>query len=103
MPIESGCQTSPRTGGTEARIIIVGGRDVAKVESQLINHRDVARMFGVTTSVITRAIERGEFPTPHSQIGSFFLFDRAMVEHRLKHGTWPATAKFRGVRGEVGE
>ncbi len=61
-------------------------------------HRDVCKAFGVTTTVLMRAVRVGEFPVPHSQLGQFYLFDRAAVERKLRTGLWPAGTKFHGVR-----
>lgn len=63
----------------------------------LINHRKVCRAFDISTQVLMRAVNRGEFPEPHSMLGNYYFFDRRVIEHRLQHGTWPSDAKFRGA------
>jgi hypothetical protein len=64
---------------------------------QLVNHRDVAAAFGVTTESLIRWMRKGEFPSPHSTLGTFYLFPREMIEYRLRTGKWPAGTKFRGM------
>lgn len=77
------------------------GRMRVPLGPTLVNHRDVAAAFGITTAVLMRAVAKGEFTTPHSIIGTFYLFDRATVEHRLETGTWPKGTKFRGARNAI--
>lgn len=60
----------------------------------LMTHREVCKRFGVSTDVLMRAVRRGEFVRPHSCMGSFHMFDRAIVEHRLEEGVWPAGTQF---------
>lgn len=67
----------------------------------LVNHRVVARAFGVSTSTLMRAVQKGNFPVPHSILNSFYLFDKATIEHRLEKGTWPSGTKFRGITREA--
>jgi predicted DNA-binding transcriptional regulator AlpA len=75
----------------------------ATVEPRLITHLDVAKLFGVSSRNIIRWMRSGDMPSPHSTLGSFYLFDRAMVEYRLKTGKWPAGTKFKGIpHGEGG-
>jgi hypothetical protein len=68
----------------------------------LVNHRKVCKMFDITTDVLLRAIRKGEWPIYHSTCGSFYLFDRSIIEHRLATGTWPSHAKFRPSREGAG-
>ncbi len=68
---------------------------------QLVNHRDVCKAFGISTGVLMRAVRVGEFPEPHSLLGTFYLFDRSVIEHRLATGTWPKGTKFRGARNST--
>lgn len=67
-------------------------------KTSLVNHRDVAKAFGVSTATLKRAIRKGEFPIPHSLLGSFILFDRGLIEYRLEKGLWPAGTQFYGAR-----
>ncbi len=77
------------------------GKMTVPLGPQLVNHRDVCKAFGISTEVLMRAVKKGEFPEPHSLLGTFYLFNRKTIEHRLEHGTWPKGAKFRGARHAV--
>ena len=71
---------------------------MSKVTVQLINHRKVCKLFDITTDVLLRSIRKGEWPIYHSTAGTFYLFDRSIIDHRLEFGTWPSHAKFRPTR-----
>lgn len=77
----------------------VDTRKSSEFKVSLVNHRNVARAFDVTPETIRRWVEKGEFPSPHSALGSYLLFDRAVVEYRLEHGTWPRGTAFYGPGG----
>lgn len=67
-----------------------------RVEKQLINHRKVAEAIDVDTETLRKWVEEGDFPAPHADIKTTWLYDKAMIDHWLATGTWPAEAKFRG-------
>lgn len=62
----------------------------------LVNHRRVAEWWDVHPKTLRRWVEKGEFPLPHSEQGTYLLFDRAIIDHRLRTGLWPAGTKFYG-------
>ena len=62
----------------------------------LVNHRTVAGWWDVDSKTLSRWVRTGHFPLPHSEQGRFLMFDRAVIEHRLKTGLWPEGTKFRG-------
>lgn len=63
---------------------------------RLINHKHVAELFDVSNHALLRWIRVGEFPAPHSAIGRFYFFDRAVIEHRLSTGIWPKGLRYYG-------
>lgn len=69
----------------------------------LVPHRTVAEWWGVDSKTLSRWVRTGYFPLPHSEQGRFLMYDRAVIEHRLKTGLWPATVKFRGEGQRDGE
>lgn len=62
----------------------------------LVNHRRVAEWWDVLPRTIRRWVDRGEFPIPHSEVGTYLFFDRAIIDHRLKTGLWPSGTRFHG-------
>lgn len=75
-----------------------------KAPRQLINHRDVAGLFGTSPRNWRRWYETGKVPVPHQQIGTLLLYDREVVFERLQTGMWPAGVKFKGAdKGPGGE
>jgi hypothetical protein len=61
---------------------------------QLVNHRDVAKMFGTSPSNWRRWVNSGVVPLPHQSIATLLLYDRAVIDHRLETGLWPAGVQF---------
>ncbi len=66
---------------------------------QLVNHREVAKKFGVSPSVIRRWVQTREFPTPHVVIARTWFYKADVIDHKLRTGNWPSGVKFRGDRG----
>lgn len=71
-----------------------------KAPRQLINHRDVAELFGTKPRTWRRWVNQGIVPRPHQQIGTLLLYDRKVIDHRLETGLWPAGVVFRGSAAE---
>ena len=67
-----------------------------KAPRQLINHRDIAALFGTSARNWRRWYEAGVVPVPHQVIGTLLLYDRAVIDHRLETGEWPEGVTFRG-------
>jgi hypothetical protein len=65
-----------------------------KPPRQLINHRDVAVLFGTSARNWVRWVKSGVVPAPHQQIGTMLLYDREVISHRLATGKWPAGTVF---------
>jgi hypothetical protein len=72
-----------------------------KVVRQLVNHRDVARMFGTSPSNWRRWASTGQVPLPHKSIGTMLLYDRAEIDYRLETGRWPEGARSCRARGQI--
>lgn len=66
-----------------------------KPPRQLVNHRDVAVMFGTSARNWRRWCDTGVVPIPHQQIGTLLLYDRTVINHRLETGKWPEGVIFR--------
>lgn len=67
----------------------------AKAPRQLVNHRNVALMFGTSARNWRRWVNEGTVPIPHQEIGTLLLYDMAVVIHRLETGKWPEGVIFR--------
>ena len=61
---------------------------------RLISRRDAAELFGVSARCWRRWYFAGVVSVPHQVIGTLLLYDRAVIDHRLEHGTWPAGVEF---------
>jgi predicted DNA-binding transcriptional regulator AlpA len=74
------------------------GRTVARRAPELINHRKVADMLGITTKNIRRWVAKGSFPEPHSVIETVWLYRSDQVRTFLATGKWPEGTKFKRAR-----
>lgn len=75
-----------------------------KPPRRLINHRDVAELFGTSARNWRRWYEAGMVPIPHQQIGTLLLYDVEVINHRLATGKWPEGVTFRPkVEGKPSE
>lgn len=74
-----------------------------KAPRRLINHRDVAELFGTSARNWRRWVTQGKVPLPHQQIGTLLLYDRKVINHRLATGLWPPGQKFRGREAAEGQ
>jgi hypothetical protein len=73
---------------------------MAKVDPKLICHRDVARLLGVSTTLLRRWIARGVFPQPHSAIEETLFYPKHQIDHYVTHGEWPDPGRRSSHKGE---
>lgn len=66
---------------------------------RLYNHRDVARMVGITTRRMREWCERGTWPRPHSVVEQTWFYRREDVEHFIAEGRWPDGMRYRSGVG----
>jgi hypothetical protein len=78
------------------------GQGRGEFPRSLINHRDVADLFGTSPRNWRLWVNRGEVPVPHQQIGTLLLYDREVIRHRLDTGLWPEGVTYRATSGGQG-
>jgi hypothetical protein len=64
-------------------------------KQRMVTHRDLARLLGVSTSVIRLWVQRGEFPEPTAIVAQTWLYNLRAVESFINTGRWPAGTRFR--------
>jgi hypothetical protein len=81
----------------------MGTKAKASAPRQLINHRDVAELFGTSPRNWRRWYETGVVPIPHQMMGTLLLYDLKVINHRLETGEWPPGMEFRRPPVPAGE
>jgi predicted site-specific integrase-resolvase len=64
---------------------------------KLIPHRKVAKWLSIDTETLRRWVVAGEFPEPHGIIKQTWFYRASMIEHYMKHGSWPEGTRFKGM------
>ncbi len=69
-------------------------------KAKLITHRDVAKLLGVSPTLVRNWVLKGVFPEPHSAIESTLFFPKAQIDYYVIHGRWPEMRQPFGANGE---
>lgn len=70
------------------------GTEAKAPPRRLVSHRTCAAWFDMTPRTWRRRYEMGKVPAPHQVIGTDLLYDREVIDHRLKTGLWPEGQDF---------
>lgn len=63
--------------------------------TELVSHRELARLCGVSARTVRAWIETGAWPLPECTCRSLLYFCRADAEHWILTGRWPEGSRFR--------
>lgn len=71
-----------------------------KLQPRLINHRDIAKLIGVSTEVLIQWVGVGEFPEPIAVVRRTWLYPVDLIESWIRTGQWDGSAKFKRGLGK---
>ena len=67
---------------------------MATKTARLINHRQIAKLFGIEPRTWRRWYNEGKVPIPQQMIGTMLFYEKSVIDYRLNTGKWPAGVKF---------
>jgi predicted site-specific integrase-resolvase len=70
---------------------------------ELITHRKVAGLLGISCRDIRRWVAKGSFPMPHASVEVTWFYREDVIRAFLETGKWPEGVRFQRTRGGEAE